>query len=185
VKAPIPKGQLPAATTICNSPDNADPTTKTVDLDPGIFVSYDWFKNDVSLAYTSRVYTANSEGKYRVDLINTYGCTNSNLINVVNDCEPLVSAPNAFRPGSHEAKNKDFYIFSFFITDNFEVVIFNRWGEPVFESKDKNFKWNGGYNNNTGQPLPGGTYAYVLRYVSSFHPDQGVLEQRGGVVLLR
>jgi gliding motility-associated-like protein len=64
-------------------------------------------------------------------------------------------------------------------------VIFNRWGEPVFESKDKNFKWNGGYNNNTGQPLPGGTYAYVLRYVSSFHPDQGVLEQRGGVVLLR
>jgi gliding motility-associated-like protein len=185
VKAPIPKGQLPAATTICNSPDNADPTTKTVDLDPGIFVSYDWFKNDVSLAYTSRVYTANSEGKYRVDLTNTYGCTNSNLINVVNDCEPLVSAPNAFRPGSHEAKNKDFYIFSFFITDNFEVVIFNRWGEPVFESKDKNFKWNGGYNNNTGQPLPGGTYAYVLRYVSSFHPDQGVLEQRGGVVLLR
>ncbi len=185
VKAPIPMGQLPAAATICNDPDNADPSTKTIELDPGVFVSYNWFKNDVALNYTSEKYTANSEGVYRVDLTNTYSCTNSNVINVINSCEPLVTAPNAFRPGSHDSKNKDFYVFPFYITDNFEVVIFNRWGEPVFESKDVNFKWNGGYNNNLGQPLPGGTYAYVIRFVSKYHPDRGVQEQRGGVVLLR
>jgi PKD repeat protein len=185
VKAPLPVGQLPAAATICDSPDNADPTTKTVDLDPGNFVAYDWYKNEVKLGYTNRVYTASSEGKYQVDITNTYGCISSDVINVINDCEPVVNAPTAFRPGSHESKNKEFYIFSFFITDSFEVVIYNRWGEPVFESKDKNFKWNGGYNNNTAQPLPGGTYAYVLRYVSSFHPNDGIQEKRGGVLLLR
>ena len=65
------------------------------------------------------------------------------------------------------------------------MLIYNRWGELVFESKDKNFKWNGGYNNNAGQPLPGGTYAYVFKYESSFRPDKGLQEQRGGVVLIR
>jgi len=63
--------------------------------------------------------------------------------------------------------------------------VYNRWGEPVFEAKDKNFLWNGGYNNNLSQPLPGGTYVYLVRYVSTFHPDQGVQEYRAGVVLLR
>jgi gliding motility-associated-like protein len=102
-----------------------------------------------------------------------------------------VTAPNAFRPASTVSvgptfPNQTFYVFSFFIEDsNFEAVIYDRWGEVVYESTDRNFKWNGGYKNNPGQPLAGGTYVYLLRYVSSYHPDQGVQEQRGGVVLLR
>jgi len=73
-------------------------------------------------------------------------------------------------------------VFSFFITDNFEVLIFNRWGEMVYESKNRKFQWHGDLNGNL---LPGGTYTYLVRYVSSFHPDQGIQELRGGVVLLR
>ena len=46
-------------------------------------------------------------------------------------------------------------------------------------------KWNGGYNNDAGNPLPSGAYAYLIQYVSSYRPDQGVQEKRGGVVLLR
>jgi gliding motility-associated-like protein len=187
VKAPVPIGNLIPQDIICNSPDNANPDTKQRVLDPGIFVSYDWFKNDVTLNWTQRKYTATSEGVYRVDLTNDYGCTNSNTINLVQSCEPVVTAPNAFRPASNEPTNKTFKVFNFFIDkDKFEIVIFNRWGEPVFESKNADFTWDGGYNSATGGvPLPGGTYAYIVRYVSTFHPDQGVQEKRGGVVLLR
>jgi len=184
-KAPIPQGALPSGAIICNDPDNKNPATSKVDLDPGFFSAYNWFKNNLPLNYTSRVYTADSQGSYRVDLTNVFGCTNSNKVDVTNDCEPIVTGPNAFRPNSAAAENKYFHLFTFFVTDNFEVVVYNRWGEPVFEAKDRNFQWNGGYKNNANQPLPGGTYVYLVRYVSTFHPDQGVQEQRAGVVLLR
>lgn len=185
IKLPLPQGNLPDRVIICNDPDNADPETSTVDLDPGAFQTYDWFKNELSLAYTDRVLTADSEGFYDVDVTNSFGCISRDRTEVINDCIPKIVAPNAFRPTSGVSDNKDFFAYTFFITDNFQVLIYNRWGELVFESKDKNFKWNGGYNNNTGQPLPPGTYAYVFKYESSFRPEKGTQEQRGGVVLIR
>jgi len=69
--------------------------------------------------------------------------------------------------------------------ENFKVFVFNRWGELIFESSDRFFEWNGGYNNDAGNPLPSGAYAYVIQYVSTFRPDQGVQEKRGGVMLVR
>ena len=185
IKAPIPQGQLKGAVVICNDPDNLDPATSQVDLDPGAFSTYDWFKNQVTLNYKKRIFTATSEGIYEVTLVNSFGCTNADKTEVLNECIPKIVGPNAFRPASGEAINKNFFVYSFFITDNFEIAIFNRWGELVFESKKKDFRWNGGYNNNASQPLPGGTYSYVVRYESSFRPQEGIKEQRGGVVLLR
>ncbi|MBS1558024.1 MAG: gliding motility-associated C-terminal domain-containing protein [Bacteroidetes bacterium] len=183
-RAPVPTGQLPVQATICSDIDNHNPNTTKVTLDPGFFTTYDWFKNTVSLSYTLRTYTADSPGTYSVNLTNTFGCSNTNTTNVINDCEPAVTAPNAFRPGSTHDVNTYFQVFSFFITDTFEVLIYNRWGELVYESKDRKFQWHGDFNGN-GSPLPGGTYTYLVRYVSTFHPDQGVQELRGGVVLLR
>lgn len=185
IKLPLPQGNLPDRVIICNDPDNADPETSTVDLDPGNFTTYDWFKNELSLSYTDRVLTADSEGFYDVDITNSFGCISRDRTEVINDCIPKLVAPNAFRPTSGVNDNKNFFAYTFFITDNFQVLIYNRWGELVFESKDKNFKWNGGYNNNAGQPLPAGTYAYVFKYESSFRPERGLQEQRGGVVLIR
>ncbi|MBY0435744.1 MAG: gliding motility-associated C-terminal domain-containing protein, partial [Cyclobacteriaceae bacterium] len=104
---------------------------------------------------------------------------------VLNLCLPKIEVPNAVRPGSSIAANRDFYVFSFFITDNFQIFIYNRWGELVFTSNDRYFKWNGGYNNSASQPVPGGSYAYVIKYVSSFYPERGVQEKRGGVAVLR
>lgn len=185
IKAPVPVGELPNRVIICNDPDNNDPATATVDLNPGAFDSYDWFKNQLDINYHLQVLTADSEGLYEVDITNSFGCTSRDQTEVVNDCVPKIVAPTAFRPTSSVPTNKDFFVYTFFITDNFQILIYNRWGELVFESSDKNFKWNGGYNNNPGQPLPGGTYAYVVKYVSSFRPDRGIQEQRGGVALIR
>lgn len=184
LKAPIPIGALAKQYRVCNDPDNHDPRTKTALLDPGYFSVYNWFKNTVPLSITTRVLTVDSEGNYQVDITNTFGCINSDKTVVINDCEPIIAGPNAFRPASLVSDNTAFKMFTFYLT-SFEIIIFNRWGEAIFESKDEHFTWNGGYNNNPGQPLPGGTYTYLVRYVSSYHPERGVQEQRGGVVLLR
>ena len=53
----------------------------------------------------------------------------------------------------------------------------------IFQSPERDFKWNGGYNNNLGQLAPAGTYSYVVRYKSSYRPEEGIQEKRGGVVL--
>jgi len=185
IKAPLPAGGLPDRVVICNDPDNPDPTTSSVNLDPGDFTAYNWFKNQLTLNYTSRVLNADSEGIYEVDITNSFGCVSRDKTDVNNECIPKIVAPTAFRPTSGQAANKEFSIFTFFITDNFQIFIYNRWGELVYESTDRNFKWNGGYNNNPGRPVPGGMYAYVVKYESAFRPDKGIQEKRGGVSLLR
>ncbi|MBK6783933.1 MAG: gliding motility-associated C-terminal domain-containing protein [Saprospiraceae bacterium] len=39
------------------------------------------------------------------------------------------------------------------------LVIFNEWGNEVYSAKNYNNDWRGLYN---GNPLPAGTYFYVL-----------------------
>ena len=185
VRNPIPNGNLPSAAIICADPDNKDPATAKVELNPGSFLLYQWYRNNELLsAETKQKLTATSAGSYKVELTNSFNCTASDVTEVRNECIPKLVAPTAFNPGSKNAVNQNFFVYSFFITDEFEVTIFNRWGELMYESKDKNFKWNGTYNNQ-GQPLPPGMYAYSLKYVSSFRPEKGIQEQRGGVVLIR
>ncbi|MEQ8363535.1 MAG: PKD domain-containing protein [Cyclobacteriaceae bacterium] len=184
IKAPIPVGSLPNRVIICDDPDNNDPATRQVDLDPGSFSQYEWFKNELTTGNTNQVFTADSEGLYMVNITNSFGCVAPDETEVLSQCIPKLVAPNAFRPTSTLDSNKEFSVFSFFITNDFEVFIYNRWGELVFQSNDRFFKWNGTYNN-SGQSLPSGSYAYVIKYVSSFRPELGVQEKRGGVALLK
>jgi gliding motility-associated-like protein len=46
----------------------------------------------------------------------------------------------------------------------FEVSIFDRWGEMVFYSRDKSFRWNG----EVGGRIPVGTvFTYLIRYTDT------------------
>ena len=85
-----------------------------------------------------------------------------------------------------ELVNQQFRLFTFFIDDtDFQVYIFNRWGEMIFQTTEREFRWNGGYNNSLATLLPAGTYTYVVRYKSSYRPELGIQEKRGGVLLVR
>ena len=58
---------------------------------------------------------------------------------------------------------------------DFEIRIFNRWGEMVFYSKDKAFKWDGEFK---GEILHGVVYAYMIRYrdtIGERHILKGVM----------
>jgi gliding motility-associated-like protein len=191
VKAPVIPGKLFDNAMICPDDANPNPDTRQVVLDPGAdFVSYDWFEvisgTPSPLGVTTQTYTTNVAGIYLVNLINLFGCESSDQTEVSVECDPVIVGPNAFRPTSALNTNQAFKLLTFFIDDtDFQVYIFNRWGEMIFESSDRNFAWNGGYKNNLGQIMPAGTYSYVVRYKSAYRPDDGIQEKRGGVLLVR
>lgn len=182
INAPTTPGSMPSEGIICDLEAGA----QEVLLTPGDnFIAYQWYKDGVMLTDANAQaseYPATESGIYRVDLINTYNCPSSDQITLVRECDPKIVAPTAFRPGSSTEINRAFFVYTYFIEDtDFQVFIFNRWGEIVFESKDPNFTWNGTRNN--GVLLPAGTYTYVVKYKSAFRDEPG--ETRGGVVLVR
>ncbi|HON18887.1 MAG TPA: gliding motility-associated C-terminal domain-containing protein, partial [Salinivirgaceae bacterium] len=62
---------------------------------------------------------------------------------------------------------------------SFNVQIFNRWGQQVFESNDINFRWDG--TNKKGKELPVGTYYYIIQYTT----DSGTKKISGPVTIVR
>lgn len=188
---PAPTGTLQDRVFLCISDANPDPTTKSILLDAGSnALTYEWFLDGVSLNEFTQTYLAEEYGTFLVELTNTFGCEGSDQTIVEERCRPIIVAPTAFRPGSIVAgtdptkNNGEFWVITNFINDDgFEVFIFNRWGEMVYQSNDRAFRWNGRYNQ-TGELLPAGTYTYVIKYKSDF-TGGSVQEQRGGVVLMR
>ncbi len=80
------------------------------------------------------------------------------IITVLPD-RPNVSIPNGFSPDG-DGINDNFEIVDITKFPNNKLMIFNRWGNTVYEAQPYNNDWNG--SNMDGEPLPDGTYFYVL-----------------------
>lgn len=113
------------------------------------------------------VFKFRDSGVHKVKLLvsNNVGCTDSivKLIDVI----PQVTywLPNAFTP--NEDGHNDTYRGTG-ITEGmkqFELKIFNRWGEQIFKTADPTEGWNG-LKNNKGEPSPQGVYLCLVTYTS-------------------
>lgn len=117
-----------------------------------------------------------------VDVQDEYGCTgqDSVLIREDNSCGThSVFIPNAFTPNGDGANDK-IRIISNKVTEIESFMIFNRWGEKVFETNDRAVFWDGIYK---GKHLPTDVYVYVLNFPC---PDTGEPTQlTGDITLLR
>lgn len=98
----------------------------------------------------------------------------------VRDCAESVFVPNAFTPNS-DGNNDVFRIYGNCIQLN-SLLVFNRWGEKMWETTDPEQSWNGMYK---GTPQPMGVYVYVLNYspLSAHHTQGRIL--KGSVTLIR
>jgi gliding motility-associated-like protein len=193
---------------ICPDPANPDPSTRTLTLDPGPgYDDYTWFatvdgiEDPLEEFDGDQTIVADYAATFRVELLDIIVndpdplkrkvCRVRDQTEVIIECEPVIAGPNAFRPSSSlqkdgELVNQYFRLFTFFIDDeDFQIYIFNRWGEMIYASSEREFRWNGGYKNELSQLVPAGTYTYVIRYKSSYRPQDGVKEKRGSVVLVR
>ena len=127
---------------------------------------YQWTFGDGGVAFIeSPVHEFADTGVYEVVLIAvaSNGCTDTAV--AIIDVAPLNTyfLPNAFSPND-DAVNDEFTGKGLLKgIRQFNMSIWNRWGEKVYESDDPREAWNGQLNNN-GLPAPKGVYHCLVTY---------------------
>jgi gliding motility-associated-like protein len=126
----------------------------------GVF--YDWRFGDGNFStaiHPNNIY--DEPGDYEVLLVATdaKGCQDSITKLITIKDEHYIYVPNAFTPDGDRFNNV-FYASTVNIV-TFNMLIFNRWGELIFESNDPEYGWDGTYN---GTRAKDGTYIYVITY---------------------
>lgn len=102
-------------------------------------------------------------GVYHVQqiVVNNGGCADTIEYDVYIVPYTTLYIPNAFTPNGN-GSNDMFFVYGEFV-DNFHLMIFDRWGNLIFESYDQQKGWDGRANN--GKYLAQtDTYVYVLTY---------------------
>jgi gliding motility-associated-like protein len=168
------------------SPGNPSIFQPTVSFDEQALYADSWlwdFGNGDTSALRDPVYTFPDTGYFEVVLTvtNPSGCVDTAVARI--DIEPIYTyfIPNALTPdgdGFNDFFRGEGY---FFAINGFEMTIWNRWGENVFQTDDPSTAWNG-RKNNTGEPCPPGTYVVLARING---PRNAYREIKGFVHLVR
>jgi len=118
---------------------------------------------------------------YYVVLDNGYGCIYTDSVKIVVldvFCyEPYLYLPNAFTPDG-DGQNDVLYVRGIYI-EELEFMIFDRWGNLIFETKDQNVGWDGTYK---GKKVDPGVYAYYLKIICY---NKLLFTRKGNITLIR
>lgn len=136
---------------------------------------------DPSYSFPSEV------GTYEIMLIafSPNNCSDTVFATVVVEEELIFYVPNSFTP------DDDMYnpIFQPVFTSgydpyDFTMLIYNRWGELIFESHDASFGWNGSYGNTENISLvQDGTYTWKIEFKTLKNDERKSVV--GSVTLIR
>ena len=109
-----------------------------------------------------------SAGSYNLNVTDDNGCGLNSLAIIgvpLEPCyeepEPIIYVPNSFTPGNDEYNQTWFIVAEGISEQDFNLEIFNRWGEMIWKSNDIHVGWDGTYNN---KMVMDGTYIYQLEY---------------------
>lgn len=116
---------------------------------------------------------------YLVSVSDLNGCSASDYITVNVEFIPEVFFPNAFTPNG-DAINDFFNAFGYNVT-NYELNIYDRWGELVFTTTDMTYSmgWDGKINGEDAE-----VGAYVYQVSASFNTGD-LFTSGGGFTLVR
>jgi gliding motility-associated-like protein len=140
------------------------PTTNTV-------VDYRWQNGD-----RTPTFTASDTGRYFLTVSNECGIASKGINILPGVCRLYI--PTAFTPNGDNL-NDVFRIKQHFPVKMFNMRIFSRYGEIIFDSNSMQAGWDGIYK---GQKLPSGNYVWI---VSVEYNDNRIENLRGTVMLMR
>ena len=154
--------------------------------------------DDTSTEASPLFFYPSDTGTYDVTLTvrTQYGCESQFTYPVIIGPDILVFIPNAFSPdGGGPEANDGFRPVVNDAAKEYHLIIFNRWGEVIWETKDRLAEWDGKYGRDAGwdgsanstaydrrEPVPQDVYAYYLRLVSW---DDEEYKYSGTVTLIR
>ncbi len=183
----------PLPTVTCSAdPVQTDIRTPVIYFSGGVDdLTYAWGFGDDDSAYTQNpTHTYPGVGTYQATLnvVDSNNCKNSCDVTIRIDPYYDIVIPNAFTPnpngpgtGAYDIDALDNDVF-FGLTDyveEYHMMIFNRWGELVFETFDINIGWDGYYR---GQMSQQDVYAWKInvRYI-----DGKEIQRLGDITLIR
>lgn len=127
---------------------------------------WEWRKNGAIFSSSEDAeYAFSDQGEVQIELIasNQGKCADTamQILNLIRESKYYL--PNAFRPNS--SSNNRLYIGQGHLSaiQDFEMKIFDRWGDILFSTQDPTVGWNG-RENNTGSMLPAGVYVCQVVY---------------------
>lgn len=167
---PLPTVQLGKDTMICNFY-----TLKLSAIGENI-ERYFW-----NTGSTDSFVLVNQAGNYSVTVNNRCGDTTDAIVVAIDICADDLFFPSAFTPNSD--KRNDIYkagYFQGFLVFDYELQVFNRWGERVFITNDVNKGWNGLVN---GKEQPTGIFVWLAKYRRSANGP--LIVKRGTAALIR
>ena len=89
-------------------------------------------------------------------------CSDDTIVPITIIETPIIYVPNSFTPNGDEVNNSFFPVIAGGIAnENYTFYIFNRWGELIFESHNKDYGWDGTYGNKICMP---DTYIWKIEY---------------------
>ena len=142
-------------------------------------VTYSWDFGDESgfsfEASPSYEYDNETFGTLPITLIATSpdGCLDTSIVFIVINEENICYVPNTFSPNGDEFNNEFLPIItSGYDHYNYNLLIFNRWGEIVFESKDTEQGWDGSYN---GTLVQSGGYTWKISLKNKNTDDRKII----------
>jgi len=112
---------------------------------------------------------------YQVCDIDDNGCDTAFVcIEILCDC----FVPDALTP-NNDGYNDYFFVDCLENIDGGELQVYNRWGNEVYRNTNYKNDWKGYYK---GQPLPEGTYYYIIKYMDHYGTD---IALAGDLTILR
>ncbi|MBV6460528.1 MAG: hypothetical protein HJHJAOHD_00643 [Flavobacteriales bacterium] len=114
---------------------------------------------------------------YYLDEVSIYRC-NDTLPPPVPKDTAYLNLPTAFSPNG-DGQNDVFSVLGTKYVQSIELRVYNRWGQQVFYTNEKEQGWDGTFK---GQPAPTGVYAYTL--VATLTNGE-VITKKGNVTLKR
>lgn len=150
--------------------------TGTISINPIAGFSY---SIDGTNYQTSAVFSGLAAGNYNVTVKNASGCTSGITPATITaiTCVDDLFAPNAFTPNG-DGKN-DVWLVKGTSIQSIQVIIFNQWGEKIFESNRTDLGWDGKAG---GKDQPVGVYVYTFQVTLN---DGRVVNKKGSITLIR
>ncbi len=125
-------------------------------------VTYSWTPGVSCVTCKDVTVTPVQETIYTVVATDTNGCVATDTVRIDVSDETNLFLPNAFTPNG-DGNNDILQLYGNLASIKyFQLLIFDRWGEKVFETNDASFNWDGTYK---GEKLQSSVYLYVMKTV--------------------
>lgn len=134
--------------------------------------------NGCNWGETQHTYTNYGKFEAKQIIVNGDGCTDTFSLMITILPEYRFFVPNAFTQ-NNDGLNESFFPRVMGVR-NYSFMVFNRWGQKLFETNDLNAAWDGTYKGDLCQQ---DVYVYLISYIDEV--DNKFYSHEGRVTLLR